>query len=159
MPAKVLVGADLFKSNAKYIVHQCNCITWASAHLAGDVFRHFPWADIYTPRKGTDYQDVPGTILVRGNGQDKRFVIAILGQFYPGKPRFPQSAKDGYAARIDYFASGLRKIVELPDLDSISFPWGVGCGAAGGNWEIYHGLIDEFADKVAPAEVTICKLE
>lgn len=163
MIAKIIDG-DLFLTDAKYIVHQCNCVTWRAAHLSAEVFKRYPYANIYAPRQPTDSepakQDEPGTIIVKGDGQDQRYVINLLGQFYPGRPRYSESAKDGFEARKRYFFEGLKKIAEIPDLKSIAFPWGIGCGAAGGDWNFYHKLINRFAKHVEnKASVTIYKLQ
>ena len=137
-----IVSGNLFDSQTKNIAHQTNCVTNRSAHLAASMFARYPYADVYTGRK---IPNVPGTIVVCGNGNDQRFVINMMAQFYPGKPRFPNSSKDGYDVRCKYFYSCLKEIATIPYLESIAFPWGIGCGAAGGNWEYYHGLIDRFA--------------
>lgn len=156
MPAKLIVG-DLFESNAKYIAHQCNCITWASAHLAGAIFKKYPWADIYTPRRGTTIEDMPGEIIIKGNGLDQRYVIAILGQKYPGKPRY-KDGMDCAAMRQKYFHRGLMKIREIKNLESVAFPDHIGCSLAGGDWDFYKQQIDKFADSIPEVEVSIYKL-
>ena len=45
----------------------------------------------------------------------------------------------------------------LENLESIGFPYKIGCGAAGGNWNIYFNLLKMFANKV-DAKVKIYKL-
>jgi hypothetical protein len=140
-----IVTGDLFEAPEKYLCHQCNCVTNRAAHLAKDVFEKFPHADIYTPRTSPDQ---PGHIIVRGNGQDQRFVVALLGQVYPGHPRYPKSTLDGIPAREKYFHRCLLRLAKLPDLESIAFPWRIGCGAAGGDWEHYLGTITNFAQYV-----------
>ena len=40
------------------------------------------------------------------------------------------------------------KIAKIPNLESIAFPWRIGCGLAGGNWEWYLGTLKNFADHV-----------
>jgi hypothetical protein len=132
-----LVEGSLLDSDTKYIVHQCNCVTNRAAHLSAAVFQRFPWADIYSPRAGLDVprpDEQTGMIAIRGDGDQERLVVAILGQYYPGSPRFPNSNRDGYRARQGYFLSGLRCLLDIDGLDSVSFPWGIGCGAAGGDW-------------------------
>ncbi len=157
MPA-IIVDGDLFESDAKYIVHQCNCVTWSAAHLAKDMFARFPYADIYSPRREAYYQDTPGEIIVKGDGKDQRYVIAILGQKYPGCPRVA-APEDDFEHRTRYFFDGLKKIAKIPDLDSVAFPWGIGCGAAGNDWEKYHKLIDKLADHLkGKANVYIYRL-
>ena len=157
MPA-IIVEGDLFESDAKYIVHQCNCVTWRGAHLAKDMFSKFPYSDIYSSRQETGHRDIPGEIIIRGNGDKQRYVIAILGQKYPGRPGY-SDPEDDFAHRTRYFFNGLKKIAEIKDLDSVAFPWGIGCGAAGNDWEKYHTLIDRFSDYVkGRATVYIYKL-
>jgi len=141
---------DLTKFDAKYLVHQCNCVTNRAAHLAKTMFTAFPWADIYSEREKIDYRNLPeeqkpGNIIIRK--KDDKHVIAILGQVFPGSPKFPDSPIDGIKAREKYFIDGLKKILEIKDLESIAFPDHIGCGAAGGNWEFYKKLIERFSIK------------
>jgi len=155
----IIVFGDLFKSDAKYICHQCNSFTENGAHLAKAMFEKFPHADIYKNRNGKDLPikgETPGNIIIRGDGKDKRFVINMIGQWYPGRTKYPNSKKDGSAARLRAFKECLDKIVDITDLDSIAFPWKIGCGAAGGDWMQYQRAIEEFAERVWPAvEVSI----
>jgi hypothetical protein len=154
-----IVTGDLFDATEKYLCHQCNCITQKAAHLSKDVFARYPYADIYA---GRTEPNQPGTIEIRGNGQDQRYVINMLGQFYPGVPKYPTSAKDGTKAREKYFYQCLLKIAKVPNLESIAFPWKVGCGAAGGTWHHYLGNITNFANFVEEkqgAKVTIYRRE
>ena len=166
------IQGDLFESKEKYIVHQCNCVTTRAAHLAADVFRRFPYADVYTCRdpnmqkravfdnenkqiQPEYYSDKPGNIIVRGNGADQRYVIAILGQFYPGRPRYSDSRLDGVKARQSYFHQGLWKIAQVEGLESVAFPRGIGCGAAGGDWSFYRKMIKKFADYLGDGVKTV----
>lgn len=151
----------MFETDAKYLCHQCNCVTRRSAHLSAEVFRHYPWADIYSERPGGRHEPPegqrPGDIVVRGDGENERLVINMLGQFYPGKPKFPESARDGFRARRVAFANCLLKVLRVPDLHSVAFPWGIACGAAGGDWDRYLPMIERFAAK-ARADVLIYRL-
>lgn len=151
-----LISGDLFDSKAKYIAHQCNCLTYRAAHLAKDVFARYPYADIYSPRHKIVVndngekeivwsQDVPGNIIVRGNGKDQRYVVAILGQYYPGSPKNTDSMLDGTQARQKYFHSALWKLTKIRNLESVAFPYCIGCGAAGGDWVVYNKIIENFA--------------
>ena len=153
-----LVTGNILDVNTKYIAHQTNCVTKKSSNLAAAVFKRFPFADIYSIR--TDNQiDTPGTIIVKGNGLDQRFVINMLGQFYPGAPKYPDSKKDGFEVRKQYFFQCLKSILLIEDLQSIAFPYRVGCGVAGGDWDFYYELLEKFAAKVAGrAEVLVVKL-
>lgn len=161
MGTLIVIDGDLFGTDAKYLCHQCNCVTRRSAHLSAEVFRRYPWADIYTGRPAGRYEPPegrrPGDIVVMGDGGSRRFVVNMLGQFYPGKVRFPDSAKDGFKARRVAFAGCLLKILRLGDLHSVAFPWGIGCGAAGGDWSQYLPILERFAAR-ARAKVIIYRL-
>jgi len=156
------ITGNLLKTDIQYIAHQCNAVTNKSAHLSKDVFAAFPWADIYTPRKNYSSvpmtEEMPGNIIVKGNGQEQRYVINIMGQYYPGNVKYSDSRKDGYRARQEYFASALNKILRIDNLEAIAFPHGIGCGAAGGDWDIYQKMISCFS-QLTTAEVYIIQLK
>lgn len=144
-----IVTGDLFDSKEKYLCHQCNCVTNKAAHLAQSVFEHYPYADIYSARTEPSK---PGTIEIRGNGQDQRYVIALLGQYYPGKSKYPQSDLDGQWARKKYFYRSLLRVAQIPNLESVAFPWKIGCGAAGGIWEHYLVTLTNFANYIEDSQ-------
>lgn len=151
------------KDNIQVIVHQCNCVTIKAAQLAWAIFDAFPWADIYSIREGKNINprnlekgNKPGEIIVRGNGKDKRFVINILGQVYPGKSRFVQSSLDGVQTRESYFKEALNKIAKIKNLKSIVFPDHIGCGVAGGSWANYKKMIEEFTEEVEKKGTKVC---
>ena len=79
----------------------------------------------------------------------------MFAQFYPGTPGFPDSNKDGYLARENYFKQCLDKISKIKDIKSIAFPYLIGCGIAGGNWNNYLDMILEFAESNPNIEVSI----
>jgi hypothetical protein len=152
-----IIEKSIFMSPSKYIVHQCNCVTNYAAHLAFSIFKQFPYADIYTNRTKPDQ---PGTIIIRGDGIQQRYVVSLLGQYFPGKPKYPTSIKDGFDVRKLYFKKSLLELAKVPDLESVSFPYGIGCGAAGGDWSAYLEMIEDFNNSVkSNAIVSVYKLK
>jgi len=149
-----IVTGDLFDAKEKYLCHQCNCVTKRAAHLSKDVFAHYPYADIYTGRINPDE---PGNIIIRGNGIDQRYVVNILGQYYPGC-KYPDSEVDGSKVREKNFHRALLKLAKIPNLESLAFPWKIGCGAAGGNWEHYLGTLENFAKYVEVTQGAVVKI-
>ena len=138
-----VVENDLFTSKEKYIVHQVNCVTIKASYLAYHMFKRFPHSDVYSFRS---HKDVPGDIIIRGDGEGQRYVIALLGQYFPGSVRYFNSKKDGIKARQNYFYQGLWKIAQIPSLESVAFPHGIGCGVAGGDWDTYYRILQNFAE-------------
>lgn len=137
-----IIYDNLLNSMEKYISHQCNCLTQHSAGTALSIFNKYPYANTY---KNRDKSDSLGTIKILGDGIDNRFVINMFAQHYPGKPKYPNSQLDGIQVRQQSFYQCLLKISKIPELESIAFPYGIGCNLAGGNWEYYYGVLNNFA--------------
>jgi hypothetical protein len=103
-------------------------------------------------------RDIPGTIIVRGSSDpaDKqRLVVNMLAQYYPGKHRF---ATDTATLRKQWFQQCLNVIANLTNLQSLAFPYGIGCGAAGGSWPEYRLMICKFAARIPHVRITIYQL-
>jgi O-acetyl-ADP-ribose deacetylase (regulator of RNase III) len=150
---------DLLQSEAKFIVHQCNSHGVAGG-LAGVINRQFPHADIIRNPPGlpglaeTNHPKYPGNIIIKGNDNGKRLVICLMGQFYPGGPAQAGSFDDA-EHRARWFGEALGKMEQIPDLESVAFPFQIGCGIAGGNWVAYRKLIADFAQRVQGKGVTV----
>lgn len=140
---------DLTKCPYAVIAHQCNTRTRTSKGLSAAMFRKFPSANTYD----NGFERVAGNISVHTVGEQR--IVNMYGQVHPSRPgHYNDSASD----RIRYFKSCLDQMAALPDLTSVAFPDHIGCGLAGGDWDVYHRMIAEFADKIAPARVIIVKL-
>lgn len=144
MTVEIITG-DLLNSKEKYIAHQCNCLTQNSAGTASAIFHKFPHSNTYA---GRTEPDKPGQIQIMGNGADERYVVNMFGQYYPGKPKYPNSSLDGQVVREKYFHQCLLRVAKIPDLESIAFPWRIGCNLGGGIWEHYLGTLTNFANYV-----------
>jgi len=135
------IGGDLLTSDCKYIVHQCNCKTVGNgAGLAYYLNKKFPYANTYIP----NHHRTPGTIEIMGDGEKDRFVINMYAQNYPGRTTDYETAEN----RLNWFKQCLERIGEIQDFESIAFPYEIGCGLAGGNWEKYCSLIEEFSKNI-----------
>jgi hypothetical protein len=49
----------------------------------------------------------------------------------------------------------LDQIAELHVLKSIGLPYGIGCGLAGGDWNKYGRLLEDFAERVGERGVYV----
>lgn len=150
MPVTEIDGTlfDCPQGAGEYLVHQANCVTRRPAHLSWQVFKRFPAADIYAKRRD-GHADTPGRLIVVPP------VINLLGQRGPGKSRYLDDTPE---MRFAWFEDGLRRLATIPNATTFSFPHGIGCGAAGGDWTRYRAAIQAFADAHPQYDVRIYKL-
>lgn len=141
----IIIHGNLLESKEKYIAHQCNCLTQSSAGIAKNIFDKYPYANTYSSRTEPD---TLASIKILGDSLENRFVINMFAQYYPGKPKYPESKLDGILARQQYFYQCLLKIAKISDLESIAFPYKIGCNLAGGDWNYYYGVLNNFANHV-----------
>lgn len=155
-----IITGNLLDSNDKYICHQTNCVSVDGvAGIAKAIFEKYVYADCYSTRIEPS---VPGTIDIRGNGINQRFIVNIHSQYYPGRSKYQESNLDGVIAREKYFHKGLLNLAKISNLESVAFPWRIGCSIAGGNWQHYLGTITNFAnyiEKTQGAKVIIYRRE
>jgi len=138
-----LFDKDLLTSTEDYIVHQTNCKSKGSASgIARVIFDAYPYADIYKNRTEDDH---PGTVIIKGNGTSERYVVNFNSQVYPGGIKYPKSLLDGINAREKYFKLCLNELDKISYNKTIAFPCYIGCGIAGGNWNNYLKMIEDFA--------------
>lgn len=155
------VRGDLLAHDADYIVHQCNCRTTRAWGLAYSLFGSFPHADTYTVPSDPKLapmppKRVPGTFTLHGGpGTGLRGVINLYGQDAPGKA---SAAAETKAQRLTWFQNALLQLADVPNLKSVAFPHGIGCGLAGGTWAQYEAALVEFAAHVPTTEVYIVQM-
>jgi len=144
-----IISEDILRlKDAQYIAHQCNCLTREALGLAKAIFLAFPHANDYHV-----YPRFPGTITVHGDGKVMRNVINMFAQRAPG----PDRKREEHWQRPNWFRECLDKIEAIPGLESVAFPWEIGCGMAGGDWNLYLGLIKDFATRNPGLSITLCK--
>jgi O-acetyl-ADP-ribose deacetylase (regulator of RNase III) len=145
-----VVRGDLLMAREQFLVHQCNCVSCRAAGLAAALFARFPEADVYAVRRAGHDLARFGHITVHGR------VINLYGQIAPGRAASPDGGgQDTSPRRLSAFKSGLLEIAALPGLRSVAFPFGIGCGLAGGNWPDYFAALRDFAARVPEVRVAL----
>jgi len=160
-----VIQGDLLTSDRDYIVHQCNCVTTSGAGLAAQIIRRFPYANPYGRRRSGRYRsiaqtcdfDVPGTISVLSSPGHPH-VVNLFAQWERSKPlRYDTPCpygKDSEVQRKKWFSDCLNQFAmylmegDLSKKVTIAFPYGIGCGMAGGKWDDYRFILNAFANKV-----------
>jgi hypothetical protein len=128
-----VIGNILDYTAPYYIAHQCNTQSKRPAGLSTHIFNKYPAANDYARNNHGPI----GTIHVIDH------VINMFAQIKPGKPA---GALDNSIKRAEYFASCLNFIAkQLPKDATVVFPYGIGCGMAGGYWPTYEALLKEFS--------------
>lgn len=139
--AVTTVRGDLLDAQEPCIAHQCNCVTTKAGHFAGMLFHQFPYANSYKRRtKDPATHSRPGTIEIFSK-KGYPDIVNMYSQRYPGKGMYEN---DTPQQRLTWFKRGLSALGE-EGVERVAFPYHIGCGAAGGNWEDYFELLLEFA--------------
>ena len=152
------VKGDLLQSKMRYICHQVNCQGRMDSGIAKQIRAKWPAVyDAYNAKfqemedeisemcGGFEYQlDVSEVLL--GHMQivpvsDKQNVINMFAQQYYGYDGLRYTSYDAFWACLG-------KILEnVPKGSTIGFPWKIGCGLGGANWEVITTMIEEVLAK------------
>ncbi len=146
------VEGDLLEfDKAQYIAHQCNCVSKGAGGIAFYIFEKYPHSDVYTRRT---QPSTVGSIEICGGTKEERGVINLFAQYYPGGSS--DHSNDTPELRIKWMKQCLAKIYNNRDkIKSIAFPFQMGCGIAGGDWNIYKELIKKLAVYMPNTDVYI----
>jgi hypothetical protein len=78
----------------------------------------------------------------------------MYAEYYPGISKYNNDTKQH---RITWFQECLNQISQINNIASIAMPYNIGCGAAGGDWDVYFQMINNFANNYQ-IHVTLYKL-
>jgi len=174
-------SGDLLEADEAVIVQQLNCLCVKPHGLSAAITKKFPYADVYGGRKAQGFrnlaitkdQGIPGEIVLsfpwltlEDDDKTKKppIVVGLYGQYDYGKPgysaRRSTMEQDNYVLRELWFNKALKELREwliANGVKSVAFPYGIGCGLAGGNWTRYVQLLKQFAEG-APYKVVIYRM-
>jgi uracil-DNA glycosylase len=145
-----VVKGDILTSSRQIIAQQCNCTSKTYAGLSKSIVDTFPHANFYN----RDFDSKPGTIKLVGK-KSQRYIVAMFAQLRPGKPKQDDTAE----MRIEWFKSCLGKIAKIKGIKSIAFPYGIGCGLAGGDWQTYCKILVDWAKCHDNIQIDIVKIK
>lgn len=159
-PNVTIIDGDLLFASEDIIGHQCNCVTKKGKGLADILFQQLPWADVYADRRsGVVKAHAPGTTILRDDGITKKRIIAnMFAQYKGGSPKGHHN--DTAMQRVVWFRQSLAAIAAQapPTARSLALPFNIGCGLAGGVWDIYLMEIALFALQNPSWKITIYRL-
>ncbi len=153
-----------FRESTDCIVQQINAISKFPKGLAASIEKEFPHGRIYSknPSANRPMGELILTFPDKNNNSSMKgpAIANLVGQISPGKPgdyssRYKisssSSSSDSAELRLVGFRSALTKFLaqaKIHQWKRILFPYKIGCGLAGGQWEHYLPLIQEFYEKI-----------
>lgn len=144
--------ADILNLPIQVIVQQCNCVSSNYKGLAEDILKKYDYANFY---ESNNSKRKIGNVELRGNGIDKRYIMAFYAQKFPGKPKEGDDEKQ----RLKWFEECFTHLKRFKGIKRIAFPYKIGCGLAGGDWSKYLGLLEQFATENKHIKVYIVSRE
>jgi hypothetical protein len=157
-----IVNGSILEADDQYICHIINATTRQCGSTSYYLFEKFPYANCCTERptlkatlRDSACGKIPGYISIHGNGQDRRFVINMIAQYFPGSPTDPNGMRDGFKQREKYFYRCIKEIAAIRNLKSIAFPYMIGCTNSGGNWTNYLAMLEEFDKAASTQDITV----
>ena len=164
-----VISGDITRIPVDIIVQQCNCLSIYPHGLAKTI-KDVLGVDPYGHRKRLSNncaierdRDEVGTCKIQ-KARNGTLVANLFAQYSPGKPGvyFQKQGADTREAREQWFQLALEDLSEelhaRPDVKTIAFPFGIGCGLAGGKWENYNKMIQKWAKLHSHLKVYIVKL-
>lgn len=130
---------NLCDATEEYIVHQCNCRTYTAKGVASALFQRFPYANSYRIRQTPSST---GSIERFGDGKEQRFIVSFYAQRNCGPCSY---SSETYEQRLEWFESCFEQLIHQYHPKSIAMPFKIGCGLAGGDWNIYLALLKRLA--------------
>ena len=156
MSYRFVYGDLLSIRDVDAICHQVNCLTIIPHGLSLELALTYPWADIYSRRKGVGNRNL-ATLESRGiPGKIKIFkqdlypaVICMHAQWDYGNcekahQRYIPPHIDCKETRQKWFEQCLDEIGATP-YNKIAFPFKIGCGLAGACWRDYNKILKKFS--------------
>ncbi|MDD5151763.1 MAG: hypothetical protein PHC28_15010 [Flavobacterium sp.] len=140
-----IIKGDLLLAGCDVIAHQINCISTGAAGLAKAIFEKYPDVNVYD---GT-FNRVPGENIYTVTKKDAVLVVHMAGQISPRSVKHQiHSMTDNGTMRLEYFKSCLAdlsvKLGNETDRLKLGMPYLIGCGLAGGDWNEYFKLLQDF---------------
>lgn len=136
IPVKI---GSLFSSGADLLVQQVNCQGVMGAGLAKQIAFHYP--EVYREYKAFCQKYATSAEML-----GKVLIVETYGDTYVANI-FAQDKYGRNGCFTDYAAlkEGFTKVAESAKTAnmSVAIPYGIGCGLAGGNWEIVNSIIAE----------------
>lgn len=137
------IKGDLLTEKCDIICHQVNCVGVMGAGIAAQI--KYKWKNVFDTYKTicnipSNSEDLLGDCqIVKVDDANISYVANLFGQNLIGR--------NGVMTNYEALEQAMRSVVEFaaenyPNGCIVGFPYKIGCGIAGGDWEIVKSLIE-----------------
>lgn len=143
---------DIFASNAEVICHQVNCQGVFGRGMDGQVKKLFPEVEKtykkmtkqWTEQAGGKTKSLLGRVSAQPVEKDGRwFLIANLY----GQDDYGKKGLFTDCAALEKAMTEIRDFLDIRGKqETVAFPYGIGCGSAGGDWKVVEDMIHRVFD-------------
>lgn len=130
-----IVNNDLLNVSADAICHQVNCSNAMGSGVAKAIYTKYPEVktEYHKLCSRRNAQELLGTVQVVKPLRSNIEVVNIFGQHFYGR--------HGCYTNYDALEKAFREINQIYTGKTIAFPYGFGCGLAGGDWMTVEKLM------------------
>ena len=153
---KHVVG-DLVTGDFPVFCHQVNCRGKMGSGVAGQIREKYP--EVFQSYDKCVKTSMMGTLLGSNDyceTHDGRVCVNMFAQMNYGYDGKKYTSYDGFWECLNglkYYLNNMKDKYK-----TVAFPYKIGCGLGGANWDIIEKMIDEFSNSVSQ-EVIIVRRE
>lgn len=138
---------DLLKSDCTVIMHQANCFSTMGAGIAKSIAKLYPEAAIADKGYQGEPKEKLGKFSMATVG--KVTIVNLYGQFHfgAGKKQTNYEMLEKAMNRFFEFVIKLNQKNNNINLEKIGVPYKMGCGLAGGDWNVVKEILEKQSEK------------
>ena len=131
------INADLLDSDCNFICHQVNCQGKMGSGVAKQIRDR--WPEVYTNYVKIANSKMLGKVQVLSIENANipfQYVVNVFAQEFYGYDGKRYTSYDAFQSCLEDLKN------QIPRRATIAFPYKIGCGLGGANWEIIEKMID-----------------
>lgn len=139
------IKGNILTSDCNVIIHQSNCMGGFGSGIAGQIRKEYPL--VYEAFKA-DNRSPENKLGDYSSAFDKHYLFFNLyGQmYYGGKPGIVYTDYEAFEKGLNAVLSSFVPMFSVK-YNKIGMPYKIGCGLAGGDWNIVYSIIEKCSIK------------
>ena len=151
----IIEEGDIVTGNYPMFCHQVNCKGVMGAGLAKQIKAAYPEVYLDYRHECKNNKFLIGSKICTTT-HDNRICISLFAQEGYGSGKC-YTDYQAFKCCLDSLAIEL-EMLDPEGKDSIAFPYNIGCGLAGGNWNIIEQMLEDFSNKVKTKVIIVKKI-